>query len=122
MAELAVLKDAVSGVTRGTAHDAANRVADRVEAGSESFRLNAAEMVESVAHQIRDLGARFERPDEAHRVARRLERTSDYIRYRPATRVAGDALRSVRDSRAVWAAGGVLAGLIAYRLINHRQH
>ncbi len=120
MAELAVLKDAVNGVTRGATHEAANRVAERVEAGSESFRLNAAEMVESVAHQIRDLGARFERPDEAHMVARRLERTSDYIRYRPATRVAGDALRSVRSSRAVWIAGGVLTGLIVHRLVNHR--
>ena len=77
--------------------------------------------MEALADQIRELGGRFDRHTEAHSLARRIERSSDYLRYRPTSQIAGDAWDTVRSSPVVWIGGGLLAGLLAYRLISRRD-
>ena len=111
----------VSGTAaKGVAREQAERVKGAVDASSEAFRREAAEMVESAAQQVRQLGRRSERHDQAHVVARRLERTADYLRYRPAAEVVEDTWEMMKRYHLPWIAGGLAAGLVAYAVIKRQ--
>lgn len=110
-------------LAKGAAYGQLNRVAGRFDESTERFKTAAAGRIESVAGQIRDLGLQLEHPGEANSIARRLERTADYIRYRPSTEVAGDAWTAARKHHLLWWAGGLLAGVFVIRLLqNSRSH
>lgn len=111
------VKKAAEPTAKGLAREAAARVTDRVEAPAELFKHEAAERIEGLAEQVRSLGRQLDRPDEAHSVARRLERTADYLRFRPPREVADDAWQGLKRSRALIITGGLLGAWIAYRLV-----
>jgi len=107
---------------RGIVREKTGRIRDQLEDGTQAFKQEAAERVERVADQIRGLGQQFDRRDEAHLVARRLEKTADYLRYRSSGDIAADAWATTRQYRLLWLAGGLLAGVVAFRLVQtHRN-
>lgn len=113
----ALSSTAASGVVREKIHN----LRERVEPPLDDFTVEAADRVESVAEQIRSLGDRVDRSSEANRIARRLERTADYLRYRPPGRMASDSWEVVRDNHLLWIAGGALAGAGALMLLRARR-
>jgi hypothetical protein len=119
--EVAMNDSKVSKVAGVVAHGAVAQekrsLRDRLEPSADQFKSAAATKVEDVAAQIRQLGNEFDRGEEAHAIARRLERTADYLRYRPAFEVAADVREAVERSHLLWIAGGVLAGYVGYRLL-----
>ena len=120
MATLSRLERVGNTVVRGVAREEVHNLRVRARHGADGFKAEAAERVENLAGQIRDLGHRFDREHEAHAIARRVERSADYLRYRRTPDVAGDAWRLVRSSPAVWVAGGLLAGFVLYRVARPR--
>ncbi|HUV12931.1 MAG TPA: hypothetical protein VMY18_04755 [Acidobacteriota bacterium] len=103
-------------VVRGVAQEKREKAKERLEESTIAFRHEASDRIDSVAQQVRQLGTQFDRHEDAHQIARRLEKTSDYLRFRPAADVAGDALALARKYRLLWLTGGLLAGVIIYRL------
>ena len=108
-------------VVRGVAQHRASRVAKSIDDSTQEFRLEAGEKIEALATQIRQLGQRFESVSEAHRVARRLERMSDYLRFRPSEEIAADAWEAVRKYHLLWITGGILGTVLLYRAWNRRE-
>ena len=106
---------------RGIARDQAARFRNRVEPPADELKLEAARLVEDVARQVRELGRQLDRDGGAHAIARRLERSSDYLRYRPSGAVATDAWDAVTQPRVRWLAGGALAALATYRILRARS-
>lgn len=119
MMESNVIEEAATATVRGIAQDQARRVRDRIEPPADQLKEDAADRVESVAEQVRELGQRLDRRDEAHAIARRLERTADYLRFRPARDVASDAWETVTRPGVLWFAGGAVAALVAYRVFRN---
>jgi hypothetical protein len=121
MTDQTLTKEAAKTTARGIAREQAARFRDHVEPPADELKLETARLVENVAQQVRDLGRHLDRDDEAHAIARRLERSSDYLRYRPSAAVANDAWDVVTQPRVLWVAGGVLAALATYRLFKARS-
>lgn len=120
MTDDAVIEKTAKTTARGVARDTAEQIRQRVEPPADQLKDETADRVEGIAHQVRQLGLELDRPEEAHAIARRLERTADYLRYRPATRVATDAWDAVTQPKVLWAAGGALAALVIYRALKRR--
>jgi hypothetical protein len=116
-----VIEETTKTGARAIARDQAHQLRERVEPPADQLKEEAADRVESVAHQVRQLGLKLDRPEEAHAIARRLERTADYLRFRPAAEVASDAWETVTQPKVLWVAGGVLTALVAYRLLRDRS-
>ena len=77
----------------------------------------AATGVNSLAGAVR----RMSSPGGARAVARSLEKTADYLRYRPADRMARDAWRAV-NRKPVWiTAGSALGGWLVYRWLTRSR-
>ena len=77
----------------------------------------AAAGVNSLAGAVR----RMSSPARARAVARSLEKTADYLRYRPADRMARDAWRAV-NRKPVWiTAGSALGGWLVYRWLTRSR-
>jgi hypothetical protein len=117
MTESSAAHELVEGTAKGIARETTTDIRDRIEKPADRFKSEAADRVEGVADQIRQLGRQLDRRDEAHAVARRLERTADYLRYRPSGDVVADAWQTVKRSNLLWIGGGLVAGVIGYRLI-----
>jgi hypothetical protein len=120
MSTAQAIEGAAAAVARGTVRDTASRAEERIDGATDSFRQEAAARMEALAEQIRELGGRFDRHTEAHHLARRIERSSDYLRYRPTSRIASDAWDTVRRSPVLWVGSGVLAGMLLYRSLARR--
>lgn len=110
----AVGEKAAYGAAREIVRDRVEHTRDRFEAGADNLTEHAADRVEALAERVRELGARHDRRDEAQTVARRLERTADYLRYRPVAKVPGDAWQAAKNSPTAWATAAVAAGLVTY--------
>ncbi len=108
-------------VARGVARERIDTLKSRIEPPVDDFKREAADRVEDVAAQIRSLGSRFDRPSEAHGMARRLERMADYLRYRPSSDVAGDAWDLTKRYKLLWIAGGAIAGAVLYSALRSRR-
>jgi hypothetical protein len=125
MNETNMVQTAAKSTSRGLVRDQTDRLKRRIEPPADQLKEETARKVERVAEQVRELGEQLGRQSDAHVIARRLERTADYLRYRPSADVASDAWRAVTRSRAVWVAGGVLGALAAYGIYraasNHRD-
>jgi len=106
---------------RGIAREQAARLRDRVEPPADELKIETARLIENAAQQVRELGHQLDRDNEAHTIARRLERSADYLRYRPSAAVATDAWDTVTQPRVLWVAGGVLAALATYRMLRTRS-
>ena len=104
-------------IVKGIAQHHTSRIKERVEKSTIDFRVQAGRKIEDFAEQIRLLGSRFENADEAHLLARRLEKMADYLRFRPSPEIASDVLATARRYHALWIAGGVLGTVILYRLL-----
>ena len=116
MNETNMVQTAAKSTSRGLVRDQTDRLKSRIEPPADQLKEETADKVERIAEQVRELGEQLGRQSEAHVIARRLERTADYLRYRPSADVASDAWRAVTRSRAVWVAGGILGALVAYGL------
>jgi hypothetical protein len=101
---------------KGVTAEKTELLKDRIETSTSRFKSEASDRIESLAAQIRSLGQQFEADEEAASLARNLERTADYLRYRPTAEVAADAWEVTRKYRLLWWAGGLLAGVIIYRM------
>jgi DNA-binding NarL/FixJ family response regulator len=121
MTEDAVIEKTAKTTARGIARETATQLRERIEPPTDELKQEAADRVENVATQIRELGSQYDRAEEAHAIARRLERTADYLRFRPAGRVATDVWDTVSQPRVLWAAGGVLAALAVYRALKRSE-
>ncbi len=108
-------------VVRGATQEKREKAKERLEESTVAFRHEASDRIDSVAQQVRQLGSQFDRHEDAHQIARRLEKTADYLRFRPAADVAGDALALAREYKLLWVTGGLLAGVIIYRLVIHKK-
>lgn len=107
----------VEGETRRKLRPAATRLMNQTQ----SVQTRAARRIDRLAHSVRRLGGRLERPDEAQTLARRLEETADYLRFRPSEYVAKDTIAVIRRSHIVPITGAVLAGFLAYKWISSRN-
>lgn len=125
MNETNMVQTAAKSTSRGLVRDQTDRLKRRIEPPADQLKEETAHKVERVAEQVRELGEQLGRQSDAHAIARRLERTADYLRFRPSADVASDAWRAVTRSRTVWVAGGVLGALAAYGIYraasNHRD-
>jgi len=110
------IEEAATATVRGLAQERTRRMRDRIEPPADQLKEEAADRVEGVAEQVRELGQRLDRRDEAHVIARRLERTADYLRFRPARDVWSDVWDTVTRPGVLWLAGGVVATIVAIRL------
>ncbi|MEJ2079132.1 MAG: hypothetical protein P8020_06475 [Acidobacteriota bacterium] len=117
---MSVIGNAGRSVARGLAIDQAQRLGSRIEKSTGNLKSETGRRIESLAAQIRSLGKDLESPFEAGRLARELQRTADYVRYRRSSDIAADTWRFVKTNRSVWVAGGIAAGLLGYLLT--RKH
>lgn len=113
-----VVEETAKSTVPGLVHDRADDLRDRIEPPADRLKDEAADRIEGVAEQIRALGVDLDRGDEAHAIARRLERTADYLRFRPAAHVASDVRNTLTRPGVLWFAGGALATLVAFSLIH----
>jgi hypothetical protein len=104
-------------IVKGVAQHQASRAKARVEDSTVDFRVEAGQKIEDLAGQIRQLGKRFDDVEEAHRLARRLERLADYLQFRPSTEIAADAWEAARRYHLFWIAGGMLGTALLYRIL-----
>jgi hypothetical protein len=116
----AVGESAAYGAVREVTHGQIENVKERLGAGAENLTGYTADRVEALAGQVRELGNRHDRRDEAQAIARRLERSADYLRFRPLGKVPGDAWAAAKQSRVLWATVAVTAGLLTYSAV--RRH
>ena len=125
MNETNMVQTAAKSTSRGLVRDQTDRLKSRIEPPADQLKEETADKVERIAEKVRELGEQLGRQSEAHTIARRLERTADYLRYRPSADVASDAWQAVTRSRTVWIAGGVIGALAAYGIYraasNHRD-
>lgn len=121
MSRSETVRKTVDTVAKDVARQRTSRAAAAIAEPAEQFKVQASEQIVGLASQIRQLGSRLERSDEAHQVARRLEQTADYLRYRPAPHVAGDAWDVIRRSPTIWVGGGLMAGLMVYFVVRGRR-
>jgi hypothetical protein len=117
MSRSETVRKTVDTVAKDVARQRTSRATAAIAEPAEQFKAQASEKIVGLASQIRQLGSRLERSDEAHHVARRLEQTADYLRYRPAPDVAGDAWDAVKRSPTIWIGGGLVAGFVVYSLV-----
>jgi hypothetical protein len=108
----AVGESAAYGAVREVARDQIENAKERLGAGAENLTEYTADRVEALAGQVRELGNRHDRRDEAQTIARRLERSADYLRFRPLGKVPGDAWSAAKQTRVLWATVAVTAGLL----------
>ncbi len=113
---MSLIDSAGRSVARGLTIDQAQRLGSRIEKSADGLKSETGRKIESLAAQIRSLGRDVESPLEAGRLARELERTADYVRYRRSSDIAADTWRFVKSNRSVWIAGGIAAGLFGYLL------
>ena len=102
------------------ARGVATKQLSRLDESTEAFKGETAAKLENLASQVRELGQKYERSGEANHLARRLEKTADYIRFRSSERVVSDAWEAARRHRLLWWTGGLLAGVIVYRLVSQK--
>ncbi len=121
MSRSETVRKTVDTVAKDVARQRTSRAAAAIAEPAEQFKVQASEQIVGLASQIRQLGSRLERSDEAHHVARRLEQTADYLRYRPAPDVAGDAWDVIKRSPTIWVGGGLMAGLMVYLVVRGRR-
>jgi hypothetical protein len=121
MSRSETVRKTVDTVAKDVARQRTSRAAAAIAEPAEQFKVQASEQIVGLASQIRQLGSRLERSDEAHHVARRLEQTADYLRYRPAPDVAGDAWGVIKRSPTIWVGGGLMAGLMVYLVVRGRR-
>ncbi|HSO24608.1 MAG TPA: hypothetical protein VLT81_17025 [Chondromyces sp.] len=121
MSRSETVRKTVDTVAKDVARQRTSRAAAAIAEPAEQFKVQASEQIVGLASQIRQLGSRLERSDEAHQIARRLEQTADYLRYRPAPDVAGDAWDVIKRSPTIWVGGGLMAGLMVYFVVRGRR-
>lgn len=121
-------RSAASFAARGAGHIAEGEMRRklgptraRLTATTEALQSRASRRIDHLANRIRRLGHSVERPDEAHLLARRLEETADYLRYRPTEMVARDAVSVAKKNRLFLIAGVAAGAFLTYKAIRRRR-
>ncbi|HLV02942.1 MAG TPA: hypothetical protein VKZ59_16860 [Acidobacteriota bacterium] len=121
-------RSAASFAARGAGHIAEGEMRRRLgpararlTARTEALQSRASRRIDHLASRIRRLGHRIERAEEAHVLARRLEETADYLRYRPSGLVARDAISVAKEKRIFLLAGVALGAFLTYKLIKRKR-
>ncbi len=114
---MSILKNTGRTVIRGVTKERISRVGEQIETGTSGLKSESGRRIESLAAQIRRLGDELESSSEAGRIARELEKTADYLRYRRTSDIAEDAWNVVRNNRAFWVAGAFLGGALVYSVV-----
>jgi hypothetical protein len=99
-------------MSRAKARDVTRAIDD----SSAELQTKAGKRIEGLARQIRHLGRGVASLQEADALARRLEETADYIRFRPASNAGRDIIQVVKK-RPVYltVVFSLLAGVLAYQ-------
>jgi len=116
-----ILEDTGRAVIRGVTREKIGRVGEHIESGTAGLKSESGRRIESLAAQIRRLGDELESSAEAGRIARELEKTADYLRYRRTSDIAEDAWHLVRTNRAFWVAGAFLGGVLVYSVVRRAR-
>lgn len=126
MSKSAILRGMGRGARRiveGEARERLKPVRDRLADSAERVQSSTGRKIDRLAGQIWKLGHRLDRPGEARLIARRLEETADYLRFRPAGHLVHDAASALRRRPLLPVAGALVAGLVAFSLLwNHRKN
>ena len=118
---MSILENTGKTVIRGVTRDKMSRIGERIENTTSGLKSESGRRIESLAAQIRRLGDELESHAEAGKIARELEKTADYLRYRRTSDIAEDAWNLVRTNRAFWVAGAFLGGVLVYSVVRRVQ-
>jgi len=120
-------KRAIQGAARGVGHILSGEAREKLGPlreqllnGTAHVQSKAGRRIMQLADSIRDLGSRLERDHEARAVARRLEETADYLRFRSADGIARDAAQAIRSTHVIPIAVALVGAAIAYKLVASR--
>lgn len=121
-------KKAFQGAARGVGHilsaearEKLGPLREQLLDGTAQVQSKAGRRIMQLADSIRDLGTRLERENEARAVARKLEETADYLRFRSADGIARDAAQVIRRNHVIPIAVGLLGAVVAYKLVASRR-
>jgi hypothetical protein len=117
MTNTSVQQETAKTVARGMVRGSSSRLKENIEPQADEVMREAADRVEEVADQVRELGKKLDRRDQAHSVARRLEKAADYLNYRPPSEATTDAWKAITRSKVLWVGAGLLGGWVAYRIV-----
>lgn len=121
MTDTSRVKEVGKTLVRGAAQQNLDRLKDRVEDATRTAKEGTAERFETLAEQLRRSGGNTEDLEGRQRWARRLEKSADYLRYRPTAEVGKDAWDAARKYHLFWFAGGFLAGVLVYLAVKRRK-
>lgn len=114
------IKELGSAVVEGWSKSKLDRVEQRVEGSLGSVKAEVGNRIEALAEEIRMLGKKLDNPEEAQRIARELERTADYLRYRRTTDMFSDSLATLRRHRTALLTGAAVGALTIF-LVTRRM-
>ncbi len=122
-------KKAIHGTVRGVGHILGGEARERLGplreqllGGTAQVQSKAGRKIIQLADRIRDLGTRLDREHEAQSVARKLEETADYLRFRSTGGIARDAAQAIRRNPVVPVAIGLAGVVLAYKLVASRRN
>lgn len=96
-------------------------ISDRISNSTEVVQSFSGKKIDRLAGQIRHLGRRLDRQEEIDFLARRLEETADYLRFRPLNHMARDVFRAAKKNYWIPVVGSALAGFAVYRMLSSRH-
>lgn len=108
-------------LVQGASHQKLDELKERVEDATRTAKEGTADRFESLAEQLRRSSGNAEGLEGRQRLARRLEKSADYLRYRPTAEVGKDAWAAARKYHLFWFAGGFLAGVLVYLAVKRRK-
>lgn len=82
---------------------------ERVDPKLDPLLREAGDRILRFAEEVRRVGANGHENERASSIARRLEQTADYLKYRPASNVAEDAIAGIRPKHL--AGAGIATGV-----------
>jgi len=92
-------------------------IGSALSSGGTTAAIAAASGASVLAGRVRQMSS----PGNVRAIARSLEKTADYLRFRPANHMAGDAWRAI-NRRPVWiTAGSAVGGWLAYRWLTRTR-
>lgn len=92
---------------------------ERVDPKLDPVLQDAGERILRFAEEVRRVGSNGRESERASSIARRLEQTADYLKYRPASHVAQDAVKRIDKKHVAGVAGiagvAICGTALAYR-------
>lgn len=121
------VKEILGTTSQGAGHIIAGEARERLAPikkhlleSTENVQSQAGRQILSLAEKIRQLGAQLDRGAEVQTIARKLEETADYVRFRSPDGIARDAARALKRHHVIPIAAGLVGAALAYKLISKR--